>query len=122
MEVIVKKTVFLVILTMAISAIIIGCDQQKALDQILEKPEMKQYLMTQMMSDQSVKDGITAEILADSVWVSQIVTEYGKTMANREQMLNTLLQYPGMGEIMLSKMAEDETLRKAMKDIGNRRR
>jgi len=118
----VRKAAILIILMMVFGAIFIGCDQQKALDQILDNPEMKKHLMTKMMSDESIKQEITTQVLEDSAWVSQIVTEYSKTMANRENMMNTLLEYPGMGKIMLSKMAEDEELKKAMKEIGNRRR
>ncbi len=117
-----RKAAILIILVSIVGAILVGCDQQKALDQILDNPEMKTYLMTQMMTDEGVKAEITTQVLADSAWVAQIVNEYSKTMANREIMMNTLLEFPGMGEIMLSKMAEDDNLKKSMKEIGNRRR
>jgi len=122
MEVNVRKAAILIIMVSLVGAIFVGCDQQKALDQILQKPEMKTYLMTQMMKDEGVKAEITTQILTDSAWVANIVAEYSKTMANREIMLNAMLEYPGMGQIMLSKMSEDPELKAAMKEIGNRRR
>ena len=117
-----RKVTILLVLAIVMGVIFIGCDQQKAIDQILQKPEMKQYIMTKMMTDEGVKEEITAGVLADTAWVNLIMGEYAKQMSNREKMMNTLLSYPGMGEIMLTKMAEDENLKKSMKEISGRRR
>ena len=116
-----KKSAMLFILLLAIGAVLTSCDQQEALDQILQNPEMKAYMMTKMMQDETVKQEITNQILADSAWSGMIVTEYAKQMSNREMMMTRLLEYEGMGLIMLEKMAEDDVLKEKMKEIGRRR-
>ena len=121
MEVSVKKAVVFVILVLAVGAVMTGCDQQKALDQILQNPEMKAYMMTKMMGDAAIKEEITTQLLADTAWVSEIVTKLADQMSNREMMMNTLLSHEGMGEMMLEKMSEDPQLKDKMKEIGKRR-
>jgi non-ribosomal peptide synthetase component E (peptide arylation enzyme) len=116
-----KKALVFFALLGVMAVLIIGCDQQKALDQILQNPEMKAYMMTKMMQDTSVKAEITNELLADSAWVAEIVNRMGEQMTDRQMMLNTLLSHEGMGEIMLEKMAEDPALKSKMAEIGKRR-
>ena len=121
MEVNVKKAVVFLVLTLVVGAFFIGCDQQKALDQVLQNPEMKTYMMTKMMEDAAIKDEITNQLLADTAWVNSIVGRLAEQMSNREMMMNTLLAHEGMGMIMLEKMSEDAQLKEKMKEIGRRR-
>jgi hypothetical protein len=116
-----KKALVFFALLGAMVILIIGCDQQKALDQILQNPEMKAYMMTKMMQDTSVKAEITNELLADSAWVANLITRMSEQMSDRQMMLNALLSHEGMADIMLEKMAEDPALKAKMGEIGRRR-
>lgn len=116
-----KQALILIVLVLALGILMSGCDKQKALDQILENPEMKAYMMTTMMQDEAVKEEITNQILADTAWSALIVARFSEQMSNRETMMTKLLEYKGMGQIMLEKMAEDAELKNKMKEIGRRR-
>ena len=116
------KKILIAFLGVAVIAILLaGCDQQKALDQILENPEMKSYMMTKMMEDENIKAEITNQLLADSVWVASIVDRLSEQLSNRALMFEQLMGHEGMADMMLEKMAEDEALKAKMKEIGRRR-
>ena len=116
-----KKTLIFTLIIAAAAAFLSGCDQQKAIDQILENPQMKSYLMGKMMEDEAIKADITNQLMADSVWVNSIVVRLTDQHGNRIMMFEKLLEHEGMGDMMLEKMAEDSALKAKMKDIGKRR-
>jgi len=116
-----KKVVVFFIMVLAIGAIFVSCDQQKALDQVLQNPEMKTYMMTKMMQDEAIKTEMTNQLLADTAWVSSIIARLGNQMNYRETMMETLLSHEGMGEILLAKLAEDPQLKERMKEITKSR-
>ncbi|MCP4581366.1 MAG: hypothetical protein GY839_07085 [candidate division Zixibacteria bacterium] len=116
-----KKTLILIVVFASAAAFIAGCDQQKALDQILEKPEMKSYLMSKMMEDDAIKTEITNQLLADSAWVTEAVGRLTGQISNRALMFEELMKHDGMADMMLEKMAEDNDLKAKMKEIGRRR-
>jgi hypothetical protein len=116
-----KKTLIITLIIAAITAFLSGCDQQKAIDQILENPQMKSYLMGKMMEDEAIKADITNQLMADTAWVSSIVGQLAEQHNDRILMFEKLLEHEGMGEIMLEKMAEDPALKTKIKDIAKRK-
>lgn len=120
-EVMLKKFTAFVALLLVSAAFIAGCDQQKALDQILSNPETKGYLMSRMMEDEQIKSEMANQLLADTAWVKTIIDRLGEQAANRELMLSELLAHDGMPDIMLEKMAENPDLRNKMREIGRRK-
>ena len=116
-----KKFTAFVALLLVSAAFIAGCDQQKALDQILSNPETKGYLMSRMMEDEQIKSEMANQLLADTAWVKTIIDRLGEQAANRELMLSELLAHDGMPDIMLEKMAENPDLRNKMREIGRRK-
>ena len=116
------KRLFSLLLGVALVAtFFISCDQQKALDQILTKPEMKTYMMTKMMEDEAIKTDMVNQLLADSAWVNTIIERLSEKPGNRAMMFEKIIAFEGMADIMLEKMAEDPELKKKMKAIGRRR-
>ncbi len=116
-----KKTLIFTLIIAAIGAFIIGCDQQKAIDQILENPQMKSYLMGKMMEDEAIKADITNQLMADSAWVNSIIVRLTDQQNTRTIMFENLLTHEGMGDMMLEKMAEDPALKTKIKEIAKRR-
>lgn len=116
-----KKLLAFAAVMLGTAAFFAGCDQQKALDQILSNPETKAYLMSRMMEDEQIKSDMADLLLADTAWVKTMIDRLGEQADNRELMLTELLSHEGMGEIMLEKMAETPDLKTKMKDISRRK-
>ena len=116
-----RKILTLLILTLIVAVLFVNCDKRKAIDQILENPEMKSYLMGKMLEDETIKADITNRFFADTIWVSSTMNRLSDQIDNRQIIFEKFLEYEGMSDMMLEKMAEDPELKKKMKAIGRRR-
>jgi hypothetical protein len=97
-----------------------GCSKQTGLDQIMQNPQMKTYLMGKMMDDQSVKMEMIDKLLADSAWVSAFVDRLSKQMVIRDAAIAKLIGIEGVKENLLNKMAEDPALLAQMKELAKK--
>ncbi len=92
-----------------------ACSKQKALDNILADPEMKSYLLKQMLGDESTRAEMADSILADE----NIVTAYLSGMAEMEISRGDLLSYimavDTTGEWTIGKLSENPEFKKIMK-------
>ncbi len=116
-----KKLTVILALFILTAVFFIGCDKQKGLEQALQNPDSKKYIMGVMMEDESIKTEMAEYLLADTIWVDVIVNRLSEQIDSRELMFEKLMEHEGMADIMLEKMAEDPDLVKKMKDIGRRK-
>ncbi|MCD6163045.1 MAG: hypothetical protein J7K40_11620 [candidate division Zixibacteria bacterium] len=116
-----RKLLTLLLITLIAAVLFVNCDRRKAIDQILEKPEMKSYLMSKMLENETIKADITNQLFADTIWVSSTINRLTEQMDKRQVIFEKLLGYEGMSDMMLEKMAENPDLKKKMRAIGRRR-
>ena len=113
---IVKKIVAIAIL--AVGVLAISCDRQKALDKIMADPQMKSYIMGEML-----KNPVTKAQLADSIMADRQLTDtyLNKLVSNeyaRADLLSRVLRVDPTGAWIIGKLAEDPTLKSKMKEAS----
>jgi len=114
-----KKLMFIGVVIIGSALLFSACDQKKALDQILENPEMKAYMMGKMLEDESIKTDMVNNLLADTTLTKTIIDRMMERLDNREYMFDKLLNHEGMIDLMLQKMVEDDELKKKNHQLYN---
>jgi hypothetical protein len=109
----VKRVLLLAILSF--SVIIMACDKQKAVKSIIEDPQMKTYILSEMLADQQ-----TRAMLADSIFADPLVIDklMGHIIANetlRAGLIDKILQADTSGQWLLAKLTSDPSLKAKMK-------
>ena len=110
-----KKILAMAILAMGMLAI--SCDKQKALDTIMNDPQMKSYIMGEMLKSETTK-----AVLADSIFADrQIADNYlNKLISNeysRADVLSRILRADPTGNWIITKLAEDPNLAAKMRAL-----
>jgi hypothetical protein len=101
----VKKIVALTILAVGILAI--GCDRQKALDKIMADPQMKSYIMGQMLKNETIKAQLADSVFADQQIMNAYLNKLAANEITRTDLLNRILQADTSGTWIFDKLSAD---------------
>jgi hypothetical protein len=111
-----KKVIAITLLTVGLLAI--SCDRQKALDRILADPQMKSYMLSEMLKNEETKAQLADSIFADKVLTDQYLTKLVADEGARTDLFNRCLQADTSGNWIISKLAEDPNLKAKMKEAS----
>jgi hypothetical protein len=111
----VKKVITIGILALAVLAV--SCDRQKALNRIVEDPQMKSYILGEML-----KNGDTKAQLADSIFADKAITDmYLEKLISdenaRADLLDRIIRNDTSGAWIIGKLAQDSTLASKMRQL-----
>ncbi|NLI15702.1 MAG: hypothetical protein GX409_05380 [candidate division Zixibacteria bacterium] len=113
-----KNLTVLAVIILATAWIFAGCNQQAGLDQIMKNPQMKSYLMEKMMEDKAIQISMIEKNISDSAWVNAFVNQLSRQTNQRDIILFDILQQPGVGEMVLTRLAADPAMKLKMKDLS----
>jgi hypothetical protein len=101
----VKKIVALAILAIGILAV--SCDRQKALDKIMADPQMKSYLMGEMLKSESTKAQLADSIFADRQIMDGYLNNLVSNEVTRTDLLNRIIKADTTGNWIFDKLSAD---------------
>lgn len=113
-----KRVVLIAV--MALLTIIVGCDKQKALDSILDDPQMRSHLLQQMLADETSRAEMADSILNDKVITDAYLTGLVENELSRNDLLNRIIAIDSTGEWTVGKLAENADIKKVMKKASRR--
>jgi hypothetical protein len=117
-EVQVKKYVLIAILVAG--AIFVACDKQKALDGILADPQMKGYIMQQILADETTRAELADSILADTMITNAYLSGLAENEMSRNGLLDRILAVDSTGEWITTKLAENPDIKRQMRNVSRR--
>jgi hypothetical protein len=111
----VKKVITIAILALGLLAI--SCDRQKALNRIMEDPQMKNYILGEML-----KNGDTKAQLADSIFADEAITDMylEKLISNdnaRADLLNRMLRSDTSEAWIIGQLSADSSIVAKMRKL-----
>jgi hypothetical protein len=110
----VKRILLLAILSLAL--ISTACDKQKAVKSIVEDPQMKSIILSQLLGDQQTKAQLADSIFADQIVIDKLVAHMAQNELTRTQLLDNILQADTSGQWLLAKLAADPNMKLKMKE------
>lgn len=112
-----KKGLVIVILMMG--AIIVGCSKQRALDSILADPQMKSYLVSEMLKSEETRAQIADSLFADMTLTDRYLDRLISNDFTRSDLLNRMLKADTTGgDWIVGKLAEDSNIKSKMKQAS----
>ncbi len=114
----VKKVVLIVIL--ALGTFLVACDKQKALDSILDDPQMKSHILQQILTDETSRAEMADSVLADTLITNVYLNGLVENEVSRGELLERILVVDSTGEWITAWLAEDPDLKGQMKRASRR--
>lgn len=108
-----KKIVLIAVLVSG--TLLIGCDKQKALDSIMADPQMKSYILNQMLADETTRAVMADSILADMEVTDAYLDGLAENEIARNDLLKRILAVDSTGEWITAKLAEDPDMKRQMR-------
>jgi hypothetical protein len=112
----VKEIVLIAILVSG--TLLIGCDKQKALDSIMADPQMKSYILNQMLADETTRAVLADSILADLEITGVYLDGLAENEISRNDLLKRILAVDSTGEWITGKLAEDPDMKRQMRKVS----
>ena len=100
---------------LALTALGISCSRQKALDTIMADPQMKTYIMGEMLKNEATKAVLADSIFADKAIVDKYLDGLTTNEISRSDLLNRMLKADPSGAWIVNRLAEDPGIKAAMK-------
>jgi hypothetical protein len=114
----VKKYVLIAVLI--VGAIFVACDKQKALDGILADPQMKGYIMQQILADETTRAELADSILADKEITNAYLDGLAENEVSRNELLDKILAVDSTGEWITAKLAENPDMKQQMRSASRK--
>jgi hypothetical protein len=111
-----KKHIFIAV--MGLGLLIVACDKQRALDKILADPQMKTYIMGEIMKSEQTRAQIADSLFADPVLTSAYLNRLIQNQYSREDLLRRIMQVDTSGQWTVSILAEDPRFKNQMKLVS----
>ena len=108
-----KKVIVIAIL--AIGAIAIGCNKQEALNKILADPQMKGYIMTEMLKTEVTRAQLADSIFADRNLTDKYLDRLESDEYSRADLLNRMIKYDPNGQWIVGKLTQNDNIKNTMK-------
>ena len=110
---------YFLIAIVGIGLLILACDKQKALKQIMSDPQVKSNIMGQMLADESIRAELADSVFADKKVIDAYINNLISNEYSKNDLLNRILRTDPTGQWIVSKLAEmpaiKETMKKAVK-------
>ncbi|MEE8418160.1 MAG: hypothetical protein V3S06_05790 [candidate division Zixibacteria bacterium] len=113
-----KKVVLIVIL--ALGMLLVACDKQKALDSILDDPQMKSHILQQILTDEISRAEMADSVLADTLITNVYLNGLAENEVSRGELLERILVVDSTGEWITAWLAEDPDLKRQMRKASRR--
>lgn len=110
-----KKVVAITILVLGVMSV--SCDRQKALDRVLSDPQMKTYIMGEMLKNEQTKAQLADSIFADKQITDSYLNDLVANENSRTDLLNRCLRADTTGDWIIGKLAENPNLAAKMRQI-----
>jgi hypothetical protein len=112
----VKKAIAITLL--AVGLLAVSCNRQKALDRIMADPQMKSYIMGEMLKSETTKAQLADSIFADRTITDQYINKLVANEYTRTDLFNRCLRNDPTGDWIIGKLAEDPNLKAKMKEMS----
>jgi len=106
----VKRVVLIAIL--AILTVVVACDKQKALDSIMADPQMRSYLLQQMLADEASRAEMADSILNDSNITSAYLSGLVENEFSRNNLVERIIAVDSTGEWIMARLAQYPDIKK----------
>jgi hypothetical protein len=113
---IVKKLIVIGILGLGL--LIVACDKQRALDKILADPQMKTYIMVEIMESEQTRAQIADSLFADRNLTNAYLTRLIQNEYTREDLLRRMMQVDTSGQWTVSILAQEPRFKEQMKQAS----
>lgn len=110
-----KRTILITVL--AFGTIVVACSRQKALDRILADPQMKSYLLSEMLKSQPIRAELADSIFADNTIVNKYLDGLVGNDISRDDLLNRMLRVDPSGEWIVNKLVQNDNIKQYMKKV-----
>lgn len=111
-----KKLIIIAVLGCGL--LLVACDKQKALDRILADPQMKTYIMGEIMKSEQTKSQIADSLFADPAITGAYLSRLVQNEYSREDLLRRIMQVDTSGQWTVSILAEDARFKERMKQAS----
>jgi hypothetical protein len=101
----VKKVIALTIL--AIGVLAVSCDRQKALDKIMADPQMKTYIMGELLQSEATKAQLADSVFADRQIMDSYLNNLVSNEITRTDLLNRIIKTDTTGNWIFDKLSAD---------------
>ena len=108
-----KKIIVLAIL--ALGTFVVGCNRQQALNKIMADPQMKGYIMTEMLKTEVTRAQLADSIFADKNLTDKYLDRLVSDEYSRADILNRMLKYDPSGTWIVGKLDQNDNIRNTMK-------
>jgi len=112
----VKKLIVIGILGLGL--LIVACDKQRALDKILADPQMKTYIMAEIMESEQTRAQIADSLFADRNLTNAYLTRLIQNEYTREDLLRRMMQVDTSGQWTVSILAQEPRFKEQMKQAS----
>ena len=109
----------LIVLLIAVS-VIWGCSRESALNQIIQDPGSRDYLMGQLLTHEDIRAALADTIFADQAILSAHLDSLCQVDKTREMLLDHILAADTTGEWIIGKLAENPEFKREMRSASRR--
>jgi len=104
----------------ALLTIMVSCNRQKALDRIIADPQMRSYLLQQMLADQTSRAEMADSILNDNKITDAYVKGLVDNEISRDALLQKFIAIDTTGTWIVGKLSENPEVMKEIKKAAKR--
>jgi hypothetical protein len=112
----VKKLIVIVFL--GVGMIFAACDRQRALDKIMADPQMKSYILTEIMKFEQTKAQLADSLFADKALTDAYLGRLVQNEYTREDLLIRIMKADTSGQWIVTKLADEPRFREPMKAVS----
>jgi hypothetical protein len=109
---------FFVIVILGIGLLTSACDKQRALDKILADPQMKTYIMAEIMENEQTRAQIADTLFADPQITNAYLDRLVMNEYTREDLLRRIMQADTSGQWTVSRLAEQTRFKELMRQAS----
>ena len=104
----------------ALFIITMSCNKQRALDRIMADPQMRSYLLQQMLTDQTTRAEMADSIMNDSKVTDAFVKGLVDNEASRDVLLQKMIASDPTGVWIVGKLSENADILKEIKKAAKK--
>lgn len=109
---------FIVVAILGIGLLLVACDKQRALDKILADPQLKSYIMAEIMESEQTRAQIADSLFADPTLTNAYLTRLIQNEYSREDLLRRIMQADTSGAWIVTILVEEPRFKDQMKQAS----
>lgn len=98
--------------------LLVACDKQRALDRILADPQMKTYIMTEIMKSEQTRAQIADSLFADPILTNAYLDRLVQNERSRGDLLYRMIAVDTTGQWILSSLAAEPGFKEKMRQAS----